>query len=162
MLSGPNIYKEQRGWYHCFDINHHYRLLYFSTALPSQGYFQLRSPFILTTLCKRKEKWKDRWELLWCPFYRCTKKIPGRSYFPKVTQSVGRWYWPLDHCPAPVTQNPHIQVTLNADRMLPHDVSCNTYSGSSLSWESRSSILQVTKTYHHKMRYCFDRTLMRL
>ena len=33
--------KSKAGWYHCFDIHQYYHLLYFSTALPSQGYSQL-------------------------------------------------------------------------------------------------------------------------
>lgn len=162
VLWGPNMYKEQGGWCHCFETHHHYHLLYFSIALPPQEYSQLWSHFILTTLWKRKEKMEERWELLWSAFYRCTKRIPGRSCFPKVTQWVGRWSWLLGHNPAPSTQNPHTRVTLNADNMQPHGISYNSYSGSSLSWESRSSISQVTQIHNHKMGYCFDRTLMRL
>ena len=57
-LWSPNIYKKQSWLYQCLDAHHHYHLLHFSTTFPSKGYSQLWSPFILTTLWKRKGRSK--------------------------------------------------------------------------------------------------------
>lgn len=47
-----------------------------------------------------KRQVKERWELLWSPFYRGTNRVPERGDLPEVTQWVGWWSWPLGGCPA--------------------------------------------------------------
>lgn len=99
--SGAQIFtKYKTSWYHCFDTCHHYHLLYFFTVYPFEEYSQLWSHFILTSVKKKREV-KERWELFWSPFYRCTDRIPQRSDFPEGHQlrwAGGHGFWVAAQC----------------------------------------------------------------